>query len=64
MKTLLYRASNLKSTITFLAFVSNGSQFLAPVKNRRFLRFVHNTKNNNYHFHHHQLHQMGFLRVY
>ena len=30
MKTNLYRASNLKSTIIFLAF---GSQFLAPVKN-------------------------------
>ena len=28
MKTYLYRASNLKFTITFLAFVSCGSQFL------------------------------------
>ena len=23
------------------------------MKNRRFLRFIHNTNNNNYHFHHH-----------
>ena len=37
METYLYRASNLKCTITFLALVS---QFLAPVKNRRFLRFI------------------------
>ena len=42
MKTFLYRASNLKSTITFLAFNFSGSQFLAPVKNRRYLRFIHN----------------------
>ena len=33
MKTYLYRASNLKSIITFLAFNFSGSQFLAPVKN-------------------------------
>ena len=35
MKTYLYRASNLKSTITFLAFnlFHTGSQFLVPVKN-------------------------------
>ena len=32
MKTYLYRASNYKPTITFLALVSSGSQFLAPVK--------------------------------
>ena len=37
MKTYLYRASNLKSTITFL---HSGSHFLAPTKNRRFLRFI------------------------
>ena len=36
----LYRASNLKSTITILAF----NQFLAPVKNRQFLRFIHNNQ--------------------
>ena len=41
MKTYLYRASNLKSTITFLALVSSGRQFLAPAKNRCFLRFIH-----------------------
>ena len=40
MMTYLYGASNLKSTITFLAFVSSESQFLAPAKNRRFLRFI------------------------
>ena len=32
MKTYLYRASNLKSTITFLASVSWRSQFLAPAR--------------------------------
>ena len=40
MKTYVYRASNLKSTITFLPLFHSGSQFLAPVKNRRFLRFI------------------------
>ena len=44
MKTYLYRASNLKSTITFLTFVHSESQFLAPAKNRRFLRFIHTTE--------------------
>ena len=42
MKTYLYRASNLKSTITFLVSVSSGSQFLVPAKNRRSLQFIHN----------------------
>ena len=32
MKTYLYRASNLKSTITFLASFHSGSQFLATAK--------------------------------
>ena len=41
MKTYLYRASNLKSTITFLAFVSYGSQVLVPAKNHQFLQFIH-----------------------
>ena len=36
----------MTSTITFLAFNSSGSQFLAPGKNRQFLRFIH-TNNNN-----------------
>ena len=41
MKTLLYRASNLKHTITFLAFnIHSGSQFLAPMKNHRFLQYL------------------------
>ena len=61
MKTYLYRASHLKSTITFLALVFHA-------KNRRFLRFIHNNNNknnNNNHFHHHhQLLQTVFLRVY
>ena len=32
MKTYLYRASNLKSIITFLAFFQSGSQFWRPTK--------------------------------
>ena len=62
----LYRASNLKSIPSlFWPLFHSGSLFLAPVKNRRFLRFIHNTtNNNNYHFHHHQLHQAGFLQLY
>ena len=45
MKTyLLYRVSNLKSTITFVAFNSSGSEFLGPVKKHCFLRFIHNQK--------------------
>ena len=58
MKTYLYRASNLKSTITFLALIHSGSQFLASVIKCRFLHFIHN---NNYH--NPQLLQTGFLRV-
>ena len=42
METYLYRASNLKSTITFLAFFRSGSQFLAPAKNRRLLQVIDN----------------------
>ena len=38
MKTYLYRASNLKSTFTFLALVSLLKASLVPVKNCRFLR--------------------------
>ena len=45
MKTYLYRASNLKSTITFLTQFHSGSQFLAPTKNRRFLRSIDNYNN-------------------
>ena len=45
MKTYLYRASNLKSTITFLASVSwRKSVILVPAKNHCFLRFIHNNK--------------------
>ena len=40
--------------------VLSRSQFLAPVKNLQFLRFIH-TNNNNYHNH---LLQTGFLGVY
>ena len=47
MKTYLYRASNLKSTITFQASVSWRSQFLVPAKNHRFLQFIPNNNNNN-----------------
>ena len=42
MKTLLYRASNLKSPSLFCPQFHSGSQFLAPAKNRHFLRFFHN----------------------
>ena len=38
MKTYLYRASNLMSTITFWPHFHSGSLFLVPAKNRRFLR--------------------------
>ena len=58
MKTKLYRASNLKSL--FWPLILSGSQFLAPVKNLQFLRFIHN--NNNYH--NPALLQTGFLGVY
>ena len=54
MKIKPYQASNLKSTITFWPLFHSGSQFLAPMKNGHFLRFIHNN-NNNYHFHHHPL---------
>ena len=40
MKTYLYRASNLKSTITFLAFVSQWKSISGTRQNRRFLRFI------------------------
>ena len=45
MKNYLYRASNLKSTITLLATVLFycGNQFLAPTKNRRVLCGIHNS---------------------
>ena len=58
MKTYLYRASNLKSTITFLglSFIMVEVKFLATAKNLHFLQFIYN--------HYHQLLQMGFLRVY
>ena len=41
MKTYRYRASNLKSNILFWPLFHSGSQFLAPAKNSRFLRFIH-----------------------
>ena len=44
MKTYLYRASNLKSTTLFWPLILSGSQFLAPVKNLQFLRFIHNNR--------------------
>ena len=48
MKTYLYRASNLMSTITFSYLQFNGrSQFLATTKNYRFLRFIHGNYKNN-----------------
>ena len=62
MKTYLYRASNLKSTITFLASVSCGSKFLATAINRRLLRFIHTANNNHHHYHHQLLQRPFFLR--
>ena len=46
MKTYLYRASNLKSTITFLASVSWLKSIFGIRKKHGFLLFIHN----NYHF--------------
>ena len=60
MKTYLYRASNLKFTITFLAQFHGGIQFLATAKNHCFLQFNHNNHSHNPH----QLLQTGFVRVY
>ena len=37
MKTYLYRASNLKSTVNFLPQFHDGSQFLVPAKKTSFL---------------------------
>ena len=59
MKTYLYRASNLKSTTTFLLLFYSRSQFLAPTKNCCFLRFFYN--HNNFF---HQFLQTGFLSEY
>ena len=56
MKTYLYRASNLKSTIIFVALFHRGSLFLAPSK-KSLLRFIHN-------HYHHKLLQTGFLGGY
>ena len=43
MRTYIYRASNLKSTITFLwPQFHGGNHFMAPAKNRHFLQFIHN----------------------
>ena len=56
MKTYLYRASNLKSTITFWPQFRGGSQFLVPAKTVVSCDlFIIN---------HHTLLQTGFLRVY
>ena len=63
MKTYVYRASYLKSTITLWSQFHGRSQFLAPAKNHRFLRYIPNHNNNNNNHFHHQLLQTGFLRV-
>ena len=60
MKTYLYRASNLKSTITFLAFCFIAEvNFWHPPKTVVSCDLFNN--NNNYH---NQLLQTGFLGVY
>ena len=46
MKIYLYRASNLESTITFLAFVSKRKSISGARQKHRFLQFFHN---NSYH---------------
>ena len=60
MKTYLYRASNLKSTITWPQF-QGGSQFLVAAKNHCFLQFIHN---NNHHHHHYQFHHQILQTVF
>ena len=42
MMTYLYRAANLSLPSLFWPQFHSGSQFLAPAKNCRFLRFIHN----------------------
>ena len=60
MKTYLYRASNLKSTITWPQF-QGGGQFLVAAKTHCFLQFInYNNNNNNHHQFHHQIIQTGF----
>ena len=59
MKTLEHQILSLPSL--FWPLILSGSQFLAPVKNRQFLRFIHTNNNNN---NHNKILQMGFLGVY
>ena len=59
MKTYLYRAPNLKSTINFLAFVSKRKSVSGA---RQKLSFLANFHNNNYY--NPALLHMGFLRGY
>ena len=59
MKTYLYRASNLKSTIIFLAFVSQWKSISSARQKQSFLAIFYN---NNYHDP--ALLHTGFLRVY
>ena len=40
MKIYLHRASNLSLPSLFWPLIHSGSQFLAPVKNSRLLRFI------------------------
>ena len=52
METYLYRASNLKSTITFLALVSKRKSISGTRKKpRHFLRFIHNNNNQRMQLH-------------
>ena len=59
MKTYLYKASNLNSTITFLALVSKRKSISGARQKPLFLAIFHN---NNYH--NPALLHTGFLRGY
>ena len=45
MKTYLYRAQIRSLSLLFWPQFRSGSQFLAPAKNCRFLRFIHILEN-------------------
>ena len=62
MPMLLYRASNLKSTITFLALPSQWKSVSGDCKKLSFLAIFHNN-NNNHFYRYQQLLQTAFLRL-
>ena len=48
----------------FWPLILSGSQFLEPVKNRQFLRFIHTNNNHNNNHNHNNILQTDFLGVY